>query len=283
MRSLGHQVGGLRSGLRVLLFVLCPLLLRPAWSADTDLNHGYREMYNLDFVAAHETFHNFMKESPLDPLGPVSDAAAYLFAEFDRLGVLDIELFADDERFLHRNRPVTDQAARSLFYARTREAEVLVDRALAKNPKDAHAFYARTLIYGLRSDYSGMIDRSNLTALKWTKLASKSADEALRLQPDLYDAHLATGVENYMLSLKPAPVRWLINLSGGQSDKQRGIEELRITAEHGCLLAPLARLMLAVAELREGHRQAAKKLLGGLSQEFPGNTLYSRQMRRISE
>jgi len=130
-------------------------------------------------------------------------------------------------------------------------------------------------IYGLRSDYSGMIDRSNLTALKWTKLASKPADEALRLQPDLYDAHLATSMEKYMLSLKPAPVRWLINLSGGQSDKQRGIEELRITAEHGCLLAPLARLMLAVAELREGHRQAAKKLLGRLTvRSFPA-TLFT--------
>jgi hypothetical protein len=191
--------------------------------------------------------------------------------------------WAHDERFLQRNRPVTDLATRSLFDARTREAEVLVDRALATDPKDAHAFYARTLIYGLRSDYSGMIDRGNLTALKWTKLASKSTDETLRLQPDLYDAHLAIGVENYMLSLKPAPVRWLINLAGGQSDKQRGIEELRITAEHGYLLAPVARLMLAVAEFREGHRQTAKKLLGGLSREFPSNTLYSWQMRRMPE
>jgi hypothetical protein len=39
--------------------------------------------------------------------------------------------------------------------------------------------------------------------------------------------------------------------------------------------------MLAVAELRDGNKEKAKSLLGGLAQQFPRNTLYSRQLSRI--
>ena len=43
------------------------------------------------------------------------------------------------------------------------------------------------------------------------------------------DAYI--GVENYLLSLKPAPLRWFLRLDGAQTDKQRGIENLNATAE----------------------------------------------------
>jgi hypothetical protein len=264
----------------LLLLGIATLCAFPAYAVD-DLERGYSDMYNLDFQAAHNSFRLWMVQHPDAPIGPVSDAAAYLFAEFDRLGVLDIELFSDDERFQNRARPTPNPAMRKLFDERTQQAELLAVQGLQKNPNDAELLYARALLCGLRSDYSALIDKSNFTALGWTTQASKYAAEALRIKPDLYDAHLATGVENYMLSLKPAPVRWFIGLSGGSTDKQLGIRELKITAEHGHFLAPFARLMLAVAELREGNKGTAKDLLSGLAQEFPNNALYSRQMRRI--
>lgn len=279
----GFQKGPWRSRLRTLLFIsIAALCACPAYSTTgDDLERGYSHMYNLDFTAAHDSFRLWMTQHPNAPIGPVSDAAAYLFAEFDRLGVLDIELFSDDERFQNRTRPAPNPAMRKLFDERTKLAETLAVQGLEKTPNDPELLYARALLCGLRSDYAALIDKSNFTALGWTKQASKYAAEALRLKPDLYDAHLATGVENYMLSLKPAPVRWFIGLSGGSSDKQLGIRELKITAEHGHYLAPFARLMLAVAELRDGNKAKAKSLLSGLAQEFPSNTLYSRQMRRI--
>jgi hypothetical protein len=276
-----HNVPGGRWLRTLLLLSIAALCASPAYSITDELERGYGNMYNLDFVAAHDSFHIWMAQHPEAPIGPVSDAAAYLFAEFDRLGVLDIELFSDDERFQNRTRPAPNPAMRKLFDERTSQAELLAVRGLAKNPNDAELLYARALLCGLRSDYAALIDKSNFTALGWTKQAAKYAAEALRLKPDLYDAHLATGVENYMLSLKPAPVRWFIGLAGASSDKQLGIRELRITAEHGHYLAPFARLMLAVAELRDGNKDTARSLLSGLAREFPNNTLYRRQMLRI--
>jgi tetratricopeptide (TPR) repeat protein len=204
-----------------------------------------------------------------------------LFSEFDRLGVLDIELFADDTRFEHRARPRPDPNVRRRFDERTQQAEMLAQKALAINPRDVNSLLAQTLVCGLRSDYAALIDKNDLMALRWSKEASRFAQRALQAKPDLYDAHLATGIENYMLSLKPAPVRWMIRMTGGATDQQTGLRELRLVAEHGYLLAPFARLMLAVAELREGNKQQARTLLAGLANEFPNNNLYRRQMNRI--
>ena len=54
-------------------------------ASPTLLDEGYRHMYNLRFGDAHRVFQQWEAAHPDDPMGPVSDAAAYLFSEFDRL------------------------------------------------------------------------------------------------------------------------------------------------------------------------------------------------------
>ncbi len=84
-----------------------------------------------------------------------------------------------------------------------------------------------------------------------------------------------------MLSLKPAAIRFFLDLRGDRTSKEEGIRQLRVTAEKGHYLAPFARLMLAVAELKDRHLDQARSLLQGLAQQFPRNTLYARQLARI--
>lgn len=48
--------------------------------------------------------------------------------------------------------------------------------------------------------------------------------------PAYYVAYLAIGVENYVLSLKPAPVRWFLQMAGVETNAARGMEKLRLTA-----------------------------------------------------
>jgi hypothetical protein len=103
------------------------------------------------------------------------------------------------------------------------------------------------------------------------------------MDPTCYDAYLAVGVENYLLSRNAAPVRWILRMSGAQTDKAEGIEHLRMTAEKGRYLGPFARLLLAVAALRDKDRATARALLAGLSQEFPRNHLYSEELAKIED
>ncbi len=238
-------------------------------------------MYNLQFEEAHRTFKGWEQLHPDDPMGPASDAAAYLFAELHRLGVLQWELFLDDERFKQSRKLSPDPATRQAFDQALAESDRLADNILARSPEDGNASFAKIMAQGLRSDYIALIDKRYLASLAYMKNAGILADKLLAKDPTRYDAYLAIGVENYILGLKPAPVRWLLRVYGAETDKDRGIEKLRLTAEEGHYLLPFARLLLAVAALRDKNRNGARALLAGLVREFPKNTLYRRELDRL--
>jgi hypothetical protein len=248
---------------------------------DNPLDRGYGDLYNLDFAGAHLQFSLWMQAHPQDPLGASSDAAAYLFGEFDRMGVIDVQLFADQSRFDSRGKLTPDPIVRKAFEDRSDQANRLADAALTRNPKDANALYAKTLVCGMRSNYALMIDKHDVEALSYSKQATALSKQALAIDPTMYDAYLASGVENYMLSLKFAPLRWLLSLTGAGTDRAEGIRLLQITAAQGHYLAPFARMMLAVAAIRDGHPQQARDILTALSIEFPRNSLYVRERDRI--
>src|SRR6266702_847598 len=213
------------------------------------LDLGYADLYNLDFSAAHAQFATWIQAHPEDPLGTASDAAAYLFGEFDRLSIIDVQLFADQSRFDSRHKLTPDPAVRKAFEDRADQTNRLADAALVRNPKDANALYAKTLVCGMRSDYALMIEKRDVDALSYSKQASALSRRTLAINPTMYDAYLASGVENYMLSLKWAPLRWMLRWTGAGTNREEGLRLLRITASQGHYLAPFARMMLAVAAI----------------------------------
>ncbi len=67
---------------------------------DPDIASGFHLLYELKFEEARAQFRSVGKSRPVDPLGPASEAASYLFEEFYRQGVLTSEFFLDDKRLL---------------------------------------------------------------------------------------------------------------------------------------------------------------------------------------
>jgi hypothetical protein len=247
------------------------------------LDDGYRDMYNLQFDQAHHSFATWEREHPQDPLGPASDAAAYLFAEFNRLHVLEFELFTDDQKLAHQSKLLPDPAVRQAFDAQLAKAEQLADAALQRDPQDSNALFAKALRLGLRGDYTALIEKRYLTGLGYMKQGRVIAEHLLARNPDYYDAYLAIGIENYLLSLKPAPLRWLLRLDGAETDRAMGIAKLKIVAQRGHYLLPYARLLLAVAALRDHNRDQARALLQGLAREFPRNQLYTEELAQLDQ
>jgi hypothetical protein len=263
----------------LIFFAVCS-----AYGADvrpTELELGYRDMYNLQFDQAHRNFEDWQRTHPADPMGPVSNAAAYLFSEFDRLHILESEFFTNNDKFENRSRPPADPAVKQAFTAQIDKAKQLSARVLAHNPNDPNALFASVLTLGLQGDYVALIEKRDLAALGYLKDGRVMADRLLRVDPNCYDAYIAVGVENYLLSLKPAPVRWLLRIGGAQTDKDTGLKNLQIAAEKGHYLLPYARLLLAVAALRDQDRGKARTLLAGLAQEFPLNHLYARELNQL--
>jgi hypothetical protein len=126
-----------------------------------------------------------------------------------------------------------------------------------------------------------MIEKKNLPALSEVKESTALAQKLLAVHPDVYDAYIAQGIENYLLSQKNAAVRWFLRLGGAQTDKQVGIEKTSVTAEKGHYFMPYARLLLAIQELRDNNRVDAKQKLTWLASEYPGNHLYREELERL--
>jgi hypothetical protein len=250
-------------------------------SANAALDEGYRDMYNLRFADAHRTFQRWKAEHPGDALAPASDAAAYLFSEFDRLQILQSEFFTDDREFKSRPKLTPDPNVKTAFLKQLDDSERIANAALQHDAKDANAQFAKVLSLGLRSDYMALIEKRYVPSIRYMKTARTLAQDLLAQSPSYYDAYLAVGVENYMLGIKAAPVRWILSFAGAQTDKDQGIRELKLTAEKGHYLQPFARLLLAVAALRDQDKNTAKQLLAGLVEEFPKNQLYAKELARL--
>lgn len=267
--------GMLNFGLVFLIFSsLAPAEPTPA----PLLDRGYTQMYNLQFPEAHKTFREWQRTHPDDPMGAASDAAAYLFSEFDRLHILESEFFTQDQHFITDHKLAPDPVLKQNFQDALKASRALAARA----PNDRNAQFAAILCNGLESDYSALIEKRYRVSFQQMKAGRAMAERLLAQDPTFYDAWLAVGVENYMLSIKPAPVRWLLRLSGGETDRAVGIEKLRLTAEKGRYLAPFAKLLLAVAALRDRDTMRARELLAGLSRDYPHNPLYRQELMRIA-
>jgi hypothetical protein len=245
------------------------------------LDAGFSGLYNLDFARAQQDFSAWQAEHPEDPMGPVSEAAGYLFSEFNRLGVLEGQFYESDEAFDARSKQTPDPVVHQRFEQALTRAERLAQARLARDAKDRSALFALTLSSGLQADYFALIEKRNLASLHYTKEASLRAQQLLAVCSDCYDALLATGFSKYLIGSMSAPVRWLLRLGGLPGDKHAGIVDLQLTAERGHYLAPLARILLAIAYVREKDKPRALQVLTDLRTQFPANTVVAREIARL--
>ncbi len=273
-----------------IAFVLFAAFLIPtlvpgalAEALPTRLDDGFFRLYDLDFAGAQKIFETWEKEHPENPMGPASEAAGVLFSEFNRLGVLEAQFYTDDFVFLKRKQYQPDPAQRERFDRQLARAQDLANSRLKRDPHDRDALLAMTLAAGLHSDFAALIEKRNLASLHYTKEATGWAAQLLAADPTCYDAHLAAGVSRYIIGSMSAPIRWVLRMGGIEGDKAGGISELQLTAAHGHLLAPFARILLAIAYVREKDISHAREVLLGLQRDFPDNPLFGRELARLDK
>src|SRR5215469_17354836 len=148
----------------LIVTILCSCLVMsvraediPRVTGDSPLDRGFNGLYNLDFAGAQGQFSSWEKDHPDDPMGPVSEAAGYLFSEFNRLGVLEAQFYENDKQFDSRKKQAADPTIRDRFTAAISQAETRAQARLNKNPKDRDALFSMTLSAGLKADYAALI------------------------------------------------------------------------------------------------------------------------------
>jgi hypothetical protein len=246
-----------------------------------ELEAGFHSLYELKLAEAHTQFEAWQKSQPQDPLGSASEAAAYLFEECYRQGVLTSEFFLDDKRFLGKIPLKPDPELRAGFFTADQQAQDLAQRRLKTNPDDPNALFAMTLSLGMQANYASLIDKRQLDSLKKVRAADVYAKKLLAVAPDAADAYLGLGMANYFIGSLPGTKKFFLGFAGIHGNKKAGIQQLEIAAEHGHYLRPFAKILLALAALREKQVEVARIQLKELVAEFPENPLFASELAKL--
>src|SRR5580704_246632 len=246
-----------------------------------ELEAGFHLLYELKPAEAHKHFEAWQKSHPEDPLGSASEAASYLFEECYRQGVLTSEFFLDDKRFLGKIPLKPDPELRAAFFAEDKEAQGLAELRLKTNPQDTNALFAMTLSVGMQADYASLIDKHQVESLKMIRDADRYAKQLLAIAPNAADAYLTLGAANYIIGSLPGFKKLFLGFAGIHGDKNAGIQQLEIAADHGRYLRPFAKIMLALAALREKKTDVARAQLNELVMEFPENSLFAGELAKL--
>lgn len=192
----------------------------------------------------------------------------------------------DNKRFLGKAAIQPDAGMRTAFFAADLRAQDLARVQLEADPGDPgdlNALFAMTLSLGLQADYASLIDKQQLESLAMIRKADTYAKRLLAANPDAADAYLMLGAANYIIGSLPAFKRFFLHFKGISGDKRRGLEQLEIAALKAHYLRPFAKMVLALAALREKKYPVARIQLMELVDEFPQNPLFAGELAKLAE
>jgi hypothetical protein len=104
----------------------------------------------------------------------------------------------------------------------------------------------------------------------------------LAAAPDAADAYLGLGAANYIIGSLPGIKKFFLGFAGIHGNKRVGLQQLAIAADHGHYLRPFAKILLALAALREKKPELARTQLKELVAEFPDNPLFTTELAKLN-
>lgn len=262
-------------------FLVLPFGIAFAADMPAPLLAGLYLLYDLKFQEARETFFAWQREHPQDPMGFAAEAAAHLFEEFEQHGVLTTEFFLDDDLLLGGIKGTADARRTAAFEKANELARGVGDKVLKADARDANALLALTLAAGMRADYFSIIAKRQIDSLSQVRAAETYGKRLLAIAPEMGDGYMALGAASYILGCLPFYKRTVLWFGGIQGDKRRGMDQLAQASRTGTYLAPFAKIMLALALLREKRPLESAVLLRELTSSFPESPLFARERGKI--
>ena len=253
-------------------------------SPPTAVDRAFRRLYNFDFEGSLAILDETARAEPGNPLLPAVRAGTYLFMELDRLRILEMRFFMNDDNMVDgASARSPDRGVRGRLFGALADARRLASARLATSPDDVEALFALCMSAGVETDYTALVEKRTWRSLKLAPATLVPARKLLARTPPFYDAYLNFGSLEYIVGNLPFFIRWFVHYDGVQGNKQVGIDKLTLTARHGRYYGPFARILLVVASLREKRYDDAAKLLAALSQEFPENPLLRKELSLVTD
>ncbi len=263
--------------------MLSAMLAAPFLAAGepAEIEQAFHELYNFNFSGAHDVLNRYIAAHPQEPLPYAVRGSAYLFYELDRLGILEGEFFIDDKRIADKKKLKPDPAVRAQFQKAVDDAQSRALAVLQTHPQDHNALFAMCMTTGLTTDYMALVEKRQIKSMTPMKNSNRYAQDLLHIDPQFFDAYLTTGLTEYMVGSLPFFVRWFVRFDNVQGSKEQGIKNLQLVAERGHYLRPFAKILLAIAYMRDKKPRQTEQLLASLTREYPANPLLRRELAKV--
>lgn len=224
----------------------------PDWARVHDATmRGVNLIYDLEMARASVVFDTVVALAPGDPRGHFFKSMVYFWTYTLR------NQEQDYERFMATSDTVIGVC------------EGLIDQD--ENDATAHFFLGG--IHG----YRGMAEQVHGSLMKAVLEGRKGyfeLEDAVRIKPDLYDAHMGFGLFRYLVAKVPSTLAWVARIAGFDGDLEGGLASLRLAATKGVYTRSEASFYLAQFLFGERRRDAAFELMQTLIKRHPDNTLF---------
>ncbi len=266
--------------MKLLLALFIPFLC--AGADTTLLDEAFGDLYNFNFPAAHDAINRYIADHPQEPMPYAVRASGYLFYELDRLGILEGEFLTDDNKIADKKAKAPDPAVRAKFLAAVDDAQKRADVVLAADPNDKMALLAMCITEGVSTDYMALVEKHQILSLSTAKKSNNYAQRLLKIDPKYYDAYLAAGFSEYMVGSLPFFIRWFVHFDNVNGDKKAGIQHVQLVANEGHYLKPFAKILLAIAALRDKRPRDAEMWMQELAKAYPQNPLFRKELDKLT-
>jgi len=230
---------------------------------DSVTSQGIKQIYDMQFPQAEETFRRIIADYPDHPAG------RFFLAMIDWWKILvdpDVESYDD------------------LFFQKLEDVIYQCDDLLKINPQNVDALFFKGGSIGFRG-------RLRAFRESWIKAADDGrealpiVERASNLDPHNRDVQLGFGIYNYYASVIPDefPLLKPLMIFFPKGDKQKGIEQLTNTAMNGKYAKYEARYFLMTLYFTyENDPYKAGEFGKLLNTDFPDNPVFEKWMGRIA-
>jgi hypothetical protein len=239
---------------------------------DTLRAEGYEALYNLDYEGARRRFQKMVELAPEDPAGSQCVATSLWLQQLNESYRLKGTLYTGDEK------EKTDRRQADEFRKWIRQAKMLSEARLKKEPRNVEALYYLGAAEGLEAAYDAQVERKYVAALRAGTNAVDHHREVIKPSPDYHDAELTIGLHNYVVGSLSLPLKMIAGTMGVRGSKKRGLETLERVTVEGKWARDLARILLIELYKREKRYDDAFKTARQLSEKYPRNYLFKLQM-----
>ena len=242
--------------------------------AAVSINPGFEHFYNNEYDQALAYFEHELAVHPDEPGIYNNIAQTVLYREMFRDGALESQLVSGNNPFLRTGKMEIRAEDKQRFAECVDRSIQANQERIAKNPRDVEALRALGVAHGLRANYLFLVEKSWMDSLREATAARHANEKVLEIDPNLVDAHLLLGLNQYVVGSLPFYLKLVGFLNGFHGDKEGGIRQLEMVAANGVRDKFDAKVLLAVIYRRERQPDKAIPLLEELAARFPRNYLF---------